>query len=580
MSYDSYDDVDPMELDLESEFDESTTNSGQDNVYKIEDALETPRWVVRTIGELCTKIEEGRIILDPPYQRKFVWTPMKQRALIDSVLRNYYIPSVIFVIRIRKDKTKDWVCIDGKQRLTSFVQFKRGSVYHKDKRTGKTYCYAKRSDTKHVSLPPPLVQSFDEGHITCIEYENLTDEQEREIFQRVQNGTPLTKPEQLQALPGPWPIFIQKMQIRFLDEGFGMIVPRNVSRSQDFQTLATMFYLIHRHHERKLYKAPRAPALSEWLQCHEPVPETLRTDLLQTLRIFDRLVRDNIHNKPFQKMSLHAFSMTGVLIFVHRHRYTLKELSTAVPLLITAGVKQMGFHQLEVMFNFVTKRLQHELKSKGGELATAAVTRDKRSHKNRSRRRHEVNDDESEVPASKPSVRKRKKAAATDDEAIEGRERETSFGLTSAPHAKRRRRDSDTSAVVATRGTLTSIRSKRIGGAKTTETKHASTKTSSKAIGSRSQKRWQTPEDDVDDEEHYVTPPRSLSRKKRRRAVASDEDDTPVPVTPKSILGKEKQSETSCKQQKYSSACRRVFCKEDKCEGSHCRSWDVIECWR
>ena len=36
-----------------------------------------------------------RYVVRPPYQRKTVWDNAKKRALLDSLFRRYYIPSIV-----------------------------------------------------------------------------------------------------------------------------------------------------------------------------------------------------------------------------------------------------------------------------------------------------------------------------------------------------------------------------------------------------------------------------------------------------------------------------------------------------
>jgi len=49
----------------------------------------------------------------PPYQRKNVWSKIKQQNLLDSLFRRYYIPKVVIrEIRLSPDRTINEV-IDG-----------------------------------------------------------------------------------------------------------------------------------------------------------------------------------------------------------------------------------------------------------------------------------------------------------------------------------------------------------------------------------------------------------------------------------------------------------------------------------
>ena len=53
-------------------------------------------------------------------------------------------------------------------------------------------------------LPEAKRQEFGNKHLLCVEYMDLTQTQEIELFQRVQLGKPLTKAETFKASQGVW----------------------------------------------------------------------------------------------------------------------------------------------------------------------------------------------------------------------------------------------------------------------------------------------------------------------------------------------------------------------------------------
>jgi len=69
--------------------------------------------------------EDNQMLLDPPYQRGNVWGVIRQRNLIRSLIQNIPIPSIIINDRWKAgwDDTLSCVVIDGKQRMTTFLQF-------------------------------------------------------------------------------------------------------------------------------------------------------------------------------------------------------------------------------------------------------------------------------------------------------------------------------------------------------------------------------------------------------------------------------------------------------------------------
>ncbi|KAH9946705.1 hypothetical protein B0H21DRAFT_857876, partial [Amylocystis lapponica] len=332
------------------------------NEYKVHSALRPPRTTQYTAKSLYDQMIDNSIQLDPEYQRDIVWPESKQVGLIDSVLRNYYIPPVIFGESrfISDDGTEHRVCIDGKQRLTSIQKI-----------TSKRYWYKDGPGAKRTLLPKQYMQAFANKQITCVEYDNLNDDQEREIFQasllsaiqRVQLGVALTPAERMQAITGPWPSLIRDIQTRVLGrDGFGEDLDWGRTRGRDFQCLASIVYLLHTHPNAKF---PGAATLDKWLQSSSPILPTFRTDVLDSFRIFISLVKDKRYNAAFQKptrVSPIEFTMTGVLIHQFRATLSMTQLSSAI-WKMRADVRsrhadiRANAKVHKTMFTFITKKM-------------------------------------------------------------------------------------------------------------------------------------------------------------------------------------------------------------------------------
>jgi hypothetical protein len=72
-----------------------------------------------SISDLVAKITEGDIVLDPDYQRKYVWDEKRASLLIESILLNVPIP----VVYVAEDEDGKWDVVDGLQRLNSLKRF-------------------------------------------------------------------------------------------------------------------------------------------------------------------------------------------------------------------------------------------------------------------------------------------------------------------------------------------------------------------------------------------------------------------------------------------------------------------------
>jgi hypothetical protein len=73
-------------------------------------------------------LKDGRILLQPEYQRDFTWLHKKHDLLIDSIIQNYIMPAIVLV---KLDDTQyngeyDVECLDGQHRLTVIKHYISG----------------------------------------------------------------------------------------------------------------------------------------------------------------------------------------------------------------------------------------------------------------------------------------------------------------------------------------------------------------------------------------------------------------------------------------------------------------------
>lgn len=75
-----------------------------------------------SVSELCSKKQDGELILQPNWQREFVWDQKKASRLVESVLINVPLPGVY----LSESNEGILTVIDGQQRLTSLIAFIEG----------------------------------------------------------------------------------------------------------------------------------------------------------------------------------------------------------------------------------------------------------------------------------------------------------------------------------------------------------------------------------------------------------------------------------------------------------------------
>ncbi|KAI0781688.1 hypothetical protein BC629DRAFT_578024 [Irpex lacteus] len=306
--------------------------------YRIRGALKAPRSTTISARHLLEQLHENDIDLDAEYQRDVVWPITKQMGLIDSMFRNFYIPPVIFSVNEAPDGSVKRVCIDGKQRLTSIWRFMEGLIPHKDPFTSEKYFFKDIPDRREKGklLPERYRKIFENKQIVCMEYADLTDSNEREVFQRVQLGMALTPAEKLQAIHSDAGVFLHSLQSEYVTERLAEHLDWDVARAADFRCLATAIYLIEKGGTSMA--APGITTLHKWLEEADAFSDATSASLHQTFQIFVWLSEDKQCSKCFNlekdrkklKVSPLEFIASAVLINTYKSKLTLKQLSEAI----------------------------------------------------------------------------------------------------------------------------------------------------------------------------------------------------------------------------------------------------------
>lgn len=70
----------------------------------------------------------NRLDLDPPYQRRSVWSPKEKRFLLDTIFRNYPCPPIFLHKTLDGNGIPTYHVVDGKQRLTTIIDFTENKI--------------------------------------------------------------------------------------------------------------------------------------------------------------------------------------------------------------------------------------------------------------------------------------------------------------------------------------------------------------------------------------------------------------------------------------------------------------------
>ncbi|TFK71182.1 hypothetical protein BDN72DRAFT_794448 [Pluteus cervinus] len=294
--------------------------------YKIKNALKVPRATTYTAQSLYEQIIAGEINLEPEYQRDVVWPEAKQIGIIDSVFRNFYIPPIIFAANSLDDGGELRTCIDGKQRLTSIRRFMDGEIPHKDPYTNEKLYYTEPT-TENVKkrgfklLPDRCRRLFANKQIVCVEYQDVTERDERDIFQRVQLGMALTPAEKLQVISSPRASFIRSLLTFLRDDSDSGNFEWDRGRGNDFRCIGQTAFCIETY-SPTMKNAGSITKLERWLSVSDPVDISYRTRVEKTFEMYGAMTNSTdpkIHfafREP-SKVSPIEVILIGLLIAIH-----------------------------------------------------------------------------------------------------------------------------------------------------------------------------------------------------------------------------------------------------------------------
>ncbi len=146
----------------------------------------------RTIHDVLRRIDQENFIMDPDFQRDFIWSEAQQSKLIESVLMR--IPLPVFYIAENEDGRM--VVVDGLQRLSTFKSFVS------DRRLRLRLPEQHELNRKRFGdLSARLQNRIEDCNLTLYVIDSKAPERARlDIFERVNSGVRLTRQQMRNCL--------------------------------------------------------------------------------------------------------------------------------------------------------------------------------------------------------------------------------------------------------------------------------------------------------------------------------------------------------------------------------------------
>ncbi|MBL7954576.1 MAG: DUF262 domain-containing protein [Flavobacteriales bacterium] len=191
-----YEIEDDLEQDLDKEVEEDSLDGKGRKIFT--------QSTDPTVAVLAEKYERGRLILQPEFQRKYVWDAKRASRLVESVLLDIPLP----IIYLNEEVNGVQNVIDGQQRLTSLFSFKRGSFPDGSPFQLKSLqALTDLNGLGYKDLSDELQEKFNDCPLRTILFKKESDKGlQYEIFERLNSGSMPLSDQELRncTLRGPF----------------------------------------------------------------------------------------------------------------------------------------------------------------------------------------------------------------------------------------------------------------------------------------------------------------------------------------------------------------------------------------
>lgn len=145
----------------------------------------------RTVHDVLRRIEKGSFVMDPDFQRDFIWPEDTQSRLIESVLMRIPLP----VFYLAEDNQGRMIVVDGLQRLSTFQRFLANGL--RLKLPNQAELHKKR----FRDLSPKLQNRVEDCNLILYVIDAKVPERARlDIFERVNSGVALSRQQMRNCL--------------------------------------------------------------------------------------------------------------------------------------------------------------------------------------------------------------------------------------------------------------------------------------------------------------------------------------------------------------------------------------------
>lgn len=279
-----------QEIEFEAQPEEEAVSSKERKIFTDQSDPE--------IESLYGKWKRGKLVLQPEFQRHFVWDTAKSSRLIESALLDIPLP----IVYLSQGKDGKEYVIDGQQRLTSFFSFIDGkfSDGREFKLTGlKVFGNLTKKTFKDIE--ETLQDKVKYCKIRTITFRKESDSELRfEIFERLNTGAVSLNEQELRncIYRGPYNALLRELAS---DEDFMHLLGLKCEEKRMRDVELVLRFAAFYHATYLNYSPPMKKFLNEDMEKYQQISEKDATQLKIAFRNAVTIIRSLLDTHAFKR---------------------------------------------------------------------------------------------------------------------------------------------------------------------------------------------------------------------------------------------------------------------------------------
>lgn len=253
--------------------------------------------------------EKNQLNLDPPYQRRSVWSPRDKRFFVDTILNNYPVPPV-FLHKTLDDKGRaTYHVVDGKQRIKTIIEFVNNKVPIPDdfpnitlrKKKWRDLDKTQRDQFWNYEIVVEMLPEVNESYVS-------------NIFERINRNARGLKPQELRhAKYDGWFINVAENEAEKQEwKDFGVVTTGRAKRMADVQFISELMSLTIKK-AIEGFDQDELDAIYADYEDLSDIPEFIEDDFQASFENSKAIIRKLLSLKPFLaskvKIQSHFYSL-------------------------------------------------------------------------------------------------------------------------------------------------------------------------------------------------------------------------------------------------------------------------------